>query len=253
MDIAGAKRFAVIGLQIAQIDMCVPNDYIAEQVDRSEGRAIGVASVDPTQPGAADEVDRAVRDLGLVGVKLSPPYQGFHPHCDEVWAIYERAAALGVFLMFHQSSVFVPDGAHEYANPVLLDKVARTFRDTPILIAHMGKPWCEEVVDLMVKNANVYTDVSAMSGKTLTLYNALRCAIEAGVTDRVLFGTDFPVFDPVVCLERMLALPTVNFPLPIPPDVIDGILYDRPLELLVARRDPPRVGGVGSASQVGSA
>lgn len=230
---AGVERWAVIGLHIAQIGLQIPNDYVAQQVAQAEGRAIGVASVDPTVPGAVEELERAVRDLGLVGLKLSPPYQGFHPDDDRAWPVYEKAAELGIFLMFHQSSVFIPTASQEFANPTLLDKVARTFPRTPVWIAHLGKPWYGDLVELMVKNKNVYTDVSAVLGKTWSLYGALRQAVEARVTDRILFGTDFPVYDVGRCVEQLEALPDLEMPLPIPREVVEAILHDRPFDLLV--------------------
>lgn len=233
MRAAGVDRFGLIGLTIDQIGMDVPNDYVAEYLAANRGRAIGVASVDPRRPGAADEVRRAVRELGLHGLKLSPPYQGYHPHAPEAWEVYEAAAELGIFLMFHQGGVFIQECTLEYGQPVLLDKVARSFPDTPLLVAHMGKPWCAETVELMVKNPNVYADISALAHRPWQLYNGLLAAIEYRVTDRLLFGSDFPVFDPADCVQRIRALADLQTPMPIPIEVIDDILYHRPLETLV--------------------
>jgi predicted TIM-barrel fold metal-dependent hydrolase len=232
MERDGVHAFGLIGLQIAQIEMCVPNDYVAEYFHANRDRALGVASVDPTQPGAVDELRRA-RELGLQGVKLSPPYQGFHPHSEEAFAVYRTAAELGMFLMFHQASVFVPSGYHEYASPSLLDKVAREFRDTKVWLAHFGKPWMNECVELMMKNANVYADVSTLPIKTWQMYNGLRLAIEGHVTDRLLFGSDFPAFDPGPAADDFLAISELDMPLPIPREVVEDILYNRPFELLL--------------------
>jgi hypothetical protein len=230
---AGVEKFGLIGLTIDQIGMEVPNDFIAEYFHANRDRAIGVASVDPLRPGAADEVRRAVEELGLQGLKLSPPYSGYHPHCAEAWEVYEVAAELGIFLMFHQGGIFIPSGSLEYGQPVLLDKVARSFPDTPIWIAHMGKPWWFEVVDLMAKNPNVWTDVAAMQTRPYQMYNALVQAMEYRVTDRILFGSDFPVVDPRWCVDKMRGLASFDGPVKIPIEVIDDIIYHRPFELLV--------------------
>ncbi|MFV9457024.1 amidohydrolase family protein [Rhodococcus sp. JVH1] len=232
---SGVERFLVLGLQVARIGMKVPNDYVGEYLDANRERAIGVGSVDPTQPGAADELRRAVREYGLHGVKLSPPYQGFHPHCDEAYEVYRAAADLGIFLMFHQASVFAPDGCNEYAYPMFLDKVAREFRDTNILVAHFGKPWMNETVELMMKNRNVFADVSTLPVKTWQLYNGLRLAIEGHVTDRLVFGSDFPSFCPKESADQFLAISELDMPLPIPHDVVDDILYNRPLDIILPK------------------
>jgi hypothetical protein len=50
----GATGFALIGLQIAQMGVHVPDDYIANYLALNPRRAIGVASVDPTQPSVVN-------------------------------------------------------------------------------------------------------------------------------------------------------------------------------------------------------
>jgi predicted TIM-barrel fold metal-dependent hydrolase len=233
MRTAGVEKFGLIGLTIEQIGMHVPNDYIAEYFHANRHRAIGVASVDPRRPGAVEEIRRAVNELGLQGLKLSPPYSGYHPHSDEAWAVYEAAAELGIFLMFHQGGVFIPSGSLEYGQPVLLDRVARAFPDTPLWIAHMGKPWTFEVVELMTKNPNVWTDISALAARPSQLLPALQQAVEYHVTDRILFGSDFPVADPAWCVERVRALADLDVPFPVSLELLDDIIYNRPFELLV--------------------
>lgn len=230
---SGVSRFAIVGLQIAHIGMHVPNDFIGTYLHANKERAIGVGSVDPTQPGAAEALKTAVREWGLHGVKISPPYQGFHPHSEEAYAIYRAAADLGIFLMFHQASVFVPDGFHEFASPSLLDKVAREFRDTKLLLAHFGKPWMNETVELMMKNRNVFADISTLPIKTWQMYTGLRLAIEGHVTKRLVFGSDFPSFNPRAAADDFLALADFNMPLPIPREVLEDILYNRPFELVI--------------------
>jgi predicted TIM-barrel fold metal-dependent hydrolase len=226
-------RPAVIGFQIAHIGMRVPNEYIGEYLARNKGRAIEIGSVDPTQPGAADQLRSAVREWGLHGVKLSPPYQGFHPHSEEAYAVYRAAADLGIFMMFHQASVFIPNGYHEFASPSLLDKVAREFRSTKIILAHFGKPWMNETVELMFKNRNVYADISTLMVKPWQLYTGLRLAIEGNVTGRLLFGSDFPFFNPTDAINGFFGICDLAMPLPIPRSVVEDILYNRPLEMML--------------------
>lgn len=230
---SGVERFALVGLQIARMGMYVPHDYLGAYLEANKDRAIAVGSVDPTQPGAAANLRRAVGEWGLHGVKLSPPYQGFHPHSEEAYEVYRAAADLGIFMMFHQASVFAPDGMLEYASPTLLDKVAREFRDTNLLLAHFGKPWMNETVELMMKNRNVFADVSTMPVKTWQMYNGMRLAIEGHVTDRLVFGSDFPSFNPRQAADDFLAIADLEMPLPVPTEVLEDILYNRPFELIL--------------------
>src|SRR5690606_30676954 len=86
----------VVGLQSQYLGIDIPNEFVAEAVARDPARRIGVASIDPSNPRALAMADLAA-GMGLKGIKLSPPYQDFHPHSSKAWALYERASELGLF------------------------------------------------------------------------------------------------------------------------------------------------------------
>jgi predicted TIM-barrel fold metal-dependent hydrolase len=242
MTEAGVDAAVILGLVACEIDLDIPNEYIAGLVERAPDRLVGFGSVDPSAPGAVERVRYAATDLGLKGLKLSPPYQGFHPHSDEAFAVYAAAADHGLALTFHQGGVFLRSGALEYAQPVLLDKVARTFGDTPIIVAHAGQPWANETTALMFKNPNVYTDLSARYGRPAQLAQILRGLVDYGVEDRVLFGSDFPIYRPADAMAQFRSLisdPVPGFP-PFDPALIEAIIDDRPLSLLGLDPHPTR-------------
>ena len=57
---------------------------------------LGFASVDPHKPDAVVELERAVRFLGLRGLKVHPGAQGFAPDDRAVYPIWETAQSLGI-------------------------------------------------------------------------------------------------------------------------------------------------------------
>jgi len=231
---AGIDAAVVLALVACEIDLDIPNEHIAAYQESDPERIVGFGSVDPNDPHAVEKVRYAATDLGLRGLKLSPPYQGFHPHSDAAWAVYREAAEHGLVLMFHQGGVFLRSGALEYAQPVLLDRVAREFRDTQVIIAHAGQPWAFETQAVMFKNPNVWTDLSARYGRPAQLAAILQGLLDYGVQDRVLFGSDAPIYRPADCLAQFRAL--ADDPAPgsprIPAAVIDAIVEDRPLARL---------------------
>lgn len=233
---AGVDRYVIIGVQWgAPHGPNVPNDFIAEQVAESGGRAIGFASVNPRQPDAPAEFERAVRGLGLRGLKLSPAYQGFDPRLPEAWRLYELANRWRVPVMFHAGGAYPASASLETANPVLLDPVARAFPELPLIVAHLGQPWMAETVMLLRKHPNVFADLSARFHRPWQLYNGLILALEYRVEEKLLFGTDFPVATPVHAIEQFRGLNRMveGTHLPrIPERVIEAILYERPLELV---------------------
>jgi predicted TIM-barrel fold metal-dependent hydrolase len=233
MDRAGVSHAVVLALTSRHLSVDVPNEFVAEYVATDPGRLVGFASVDPNDPDAPARLRYAVGDLGLRGVKLAPPYQDFHPHSDEAWAVYRAADALGAVVMFHQGAVSHRRGVLDHAQPLLLDRVAREFPELRIVIAHMGQPWPHEVVPLLRKHPNVYADLSARCTRPWQLKGILLAALDYGVQHKLLFGSDFPTFDPG---EHARALLSVNDGdpggRPVPADVLDAIVHSRPLSLL---------------------
>ena len=229
---AGVEKFVVVALTSRHLNFSFPNEFIAEYVERHKERAVGFASVDPNDPKAVEQLKYAVKELHLKGVKLAPPYQAFHPHSDEAQAIYRAASDLGLVVMFHQGGGNFPRAVHEYANANLLDKVARDFPELKIIIAHIGQPWYFEVVPLLHKHPNVFTDIAARTSVPWQLYDFLLTAIDYGVTHKVLFGTDFPALTPKDAVAQFRDINAQAVGRTIPEDVIEEIMYQRPLSLL---------------------
>jgi predicted TIM-barrel fold metal-dependent hydrolase len=226
-------RYVVVGLQAPWV--WIPNEFVAEQVAASDGRAVGFASVDPHREDAAQEFERAVSDLGLRGLKLSPVYQGFDPRMAKAWRLYELADRLAVPVMFHVGGGVPADSTLEFGNPVLLDPVARAFPRLKIIVAHLGQPNAGETVALLRKHPNVFADLSSRFHRPWQLYNALVVAMEYKVWDKLLFGSDFPVRSPAESVELFRNLTRMvegtNFP-QITREMVDAVLYERPLSLL---------------------
>jgi predicted TIM-barrel fold metal-dependent hydrolase len=73
----------------------VSNDYVADAVRRHPDVFVGYASVDPWKGTlAVEELERAVRELGLRGLKLHPGRQEFFPDDPRFAPLFARCAAL---------------------------------------------------------------------------------------------------------------------------------------------------------------
>jgi predicted TIM-barrel fold metal-dependent hydrolase len=93
----------------------------------------------------------------------------------------------------------------------------------------------EQTAIVMRKNENVFADLSARFHRPWQLYNGLMIAEEYRVTDRLLFGSDFPVRTTAAAIAEFrgindwgagLAMPRI------PEKTIEAILFKRPLSLL---------------------
>ena len=210
-----------------------PAEFIAAQVARFPGRAVGFCSVDPEVDEDASGLFEHALDLGLKGLKLSPTYQRMDPAGKACWPLYEIAVARKVPIMFHCGGAYT--GSLEFADPWLLDKVALAFPDLKIIVAHFGQPYMEQTAVMMRKNENMYADLSARFHRPWQLYHGLMVAGEYGVTDRLLFGSDYPVRTTAQAMAEFRAINDwgAGIAMPrIPEATIEAILHDRPLSLL---------------------
>ncbi|HEX2036609.1 MAG TPA: amidohydrolase family protein [Chloroflexota bacterium] len=206
------------------------NDQTAALVRAAPDKLIGFLSVHPRDPGMLDEIERAVHELGLRGIKLGPNYQNFDPLGEDAARLYQRAQELRLPILFHQGTSPVRFADLDYAHPRHIDRVATRFPELRIILAHLAHPWQIDAIAVIRKHPHVWADISALHYRPWSYYNSLRLATEWSVLHKLLFGSDYPVATP---RETAEALPHIN-------DILEGTKLPRvPLEELqqVVERD----------------
>lgn len=225
----------VLGFKSRYLHAEIPNAYVADYVNRFPQKLIGFAGIDPTESSAVDDVKIAKSELQLRGVTLSPANQDFHPGDTRAMDVYAEAARHNMPILFHGASQFTDQSKMEYGRPYLLDEVARTFPGLRIIVAQLGQPWVEETICLLGKHENVFADISGMLGQKWQAYNALVSAHQAGVMDKLLFGSDFPYTNAGECIEALYSLNQIaqgtNLPI-VPREALRGIVERDTLNLL---------------------
>jgi len=134
----------------------------------------------------------------------------------------------------------------EYAQPYLLDEIARMFPDLKILIGNMGVPFVEQTLAMVAKHKNVYADLTMRPSSVWQLYNTVVGAHERGVMDKLLFGSGFPVGNAQQCMETLLGfnmlLADTNLP-GVPRSSIRAVIERDTLEVLGLTADHSAVVG----------
>ncbi len=189
---SAVSRAVVLAFRSRWLGVDVPNEYVAAYVQEHPDRLVGFAAVDPADPDPAGELSDAVEKLGLKGLKLAPSAQNFAPMDERMQPVYAMAQKLGIPILFHQATNISRRAPMKYAHPELLEDVALAYPDLRMCIGHVGSPWITETIALIRKQPNIYADLSGVHSHPWELYNTLRMAIEYGVTDKLLFGTDYP-------------------------------------------------------------
>ena len=232
--VSTVDRAIVVAMDAPAVGMVVPNEYVSAYVATDPEKLVGFASVDPNRPDAIERLDFAVEGLGLRGLKVGPIYQHFDPTSPRAIELFKHAELLGLPVLCHQGTTFVSDAPLKWARPFLIDEVARRCPRLRLFIAHLGHPWCEETMAVIRKHPNLYADVSALHTRPIQLYLALRSAMEYRVTEKLLFGSDFPFATPGQTAE---ALRSINEAIgtawpPIPAEIIERIIHSPALQIL---------------------
>jgi uncharacterized protein len=232
---APVDKAIVLAFDAPASGITVPNDYVADYVKTHPEKLIGFASVDPGRPDALDRLTDAVTVMGLRGLKVGPIYQHFDPTSPTGIALFARAESLGIPVLCHQATTFIRDAPLRWGRPILLDDVAIACPGLVMCVAHLGHPWCEELMVVIRKHPRLYADVSALHTRPVQLYFALASAVEYRVTDRLLLGSDYPFATTQQTIDALRRVNNVvrgtGFP-PIPGEVIEGIIGRDTLTLL---------------------
>ncbi len=225
----------VFGLQAQATGWNIPNDAVAAQVARAPERLLFFAAVDPARGDCLAELERCHRDLGAVGVKLAPLYQGVHPLDPACREIYRYCSRHQLPVLFHVGTSFVGGTLLDYSRPVHFDAVAVAFPELRMVLAHLGHPWEGETIAVIRRHPHVYADLSALYYRPWQFYNSLRLVVEYRTEHKVLFGSDFPFTTTGGSLAGVRAVNAIlaQSGLPaIPSEVVEGIIHRDSLALL---------------------
>ncbi|HYK93961.1 MAG TPA: amidohydrolase family protein [Thermoplasmata archaeon] len=171
------------------------NDFVSEYVRADPERLIAVGGVLPTHPDPGAEVERLVTKLGIRGIKIHPPHQGFRPNAyvdggfPGLKAIYAACERLHVPVIVHTGTSVFPGARNRFADPMYVEDVAIDFPELTLVLAHGGRPlWMAGAMFLTRRFPRVYLEISGVPpAKLLEYFPDL-----ARLSGRVLFGSDWP-------------------------------------------------------------
>jgi predicted TIM-barrel fold metal-dependent hydrolase len=183
----------------------VANDEVAAFVKAYPDRFVGVASVDLMRPmEAVRELRRAVRQLGLRGLRVLPWLWGLPPNDRHYYPLYAECIELGVPCCL-QVGHTGPLRASEPGRPIpYLDEVALDFPELVLVAGHLGYPWTTEMIGLATKYRNVFIDTS--SWKPSRFPPEFVSYLRGYGRRKVLFASNYPTLDPSACLAEVDAL-----------------------------------------------
>ncbi len=213
------------------------NKKLAEYVNKHKDKLIGFAVFDPGKDKInINNLKHIKEKLGFKGTVLYCSSCGFHPSHSKAMLFYEMAQELALPIFFHNGGCnYKADAVLEYAQPFLLDGVAKEFPGLKIIIGNMGIPFIEQTLSMVAKHKNVFADLTIRPNSLWQTYNMVMSAHEYGVMDKLLFGSGFPSCKAGQCIETLLGfnmlLADTNLPT-VPRGSIRNVIDRDTLELL---------------------
>lgn len=174
------------------------NDTLAEQVRRYPDRMVGYAHHDITKPAAPQELERAVKELGLKGLKLLGPITPVLLNDRSLYPVWEVCERLGIPVLIHFGMQGAAGGISYHMNmsAAVLEPVARDFPTVDFIIPHFGIQHVTDLLYLCWSCPNVHVDTSGSNQWTrwmpykLTLEDLFQRFYETIGPERILFGSD---------------------------------------------------------------
>ena len=195
---AGISLSCIHSVAITPHHVASINRFISASVQAYPDRLCGFAAIHPDVPDVPALAEEA-RAAGLKGFKIHPDMQRFalnDPKTMDMFAALEGKLPV---------IIHTGDNRYEFSRPWQMKEVLEAFPKLICVCAHLGG-WSEwaEASETLSSYENAYVDTSS------SLYalerEEAKIIIRRYSRDRVLFGTDFPMWNPSEELQRFLAL-----------------------------------------------
>jgi len=206
------------------------NDELSKAVTKYPERFAGLATLAPQSPDeAADELERAVKKLGLKGAKVHSHIGDTYLDDKKYWVIFEKAAKLGVPIYLHPmtpgASMIAPYASYGFAlaGPALgfgaetamqvmrliYSGVFDKYPDLQVVLGHLGegllfglsridfafkKQWMSGEIRPKINRlpSEYIRDNFMVSTSGMFSMPAFTCAFTEVGADRILLSVDYP-------------------------------------------------------------
>lgn len=173
------------------------NEFILDQT-ATRPQFTGFGTIHADMENLEEEIEFIHRS-GLRGVKMHPDTQLFNIDDPRLFPAYDLMRQLELPVMLHTG-----DTRYDYSHPRRLRHILTLFPGLTAIGAHFGGYSVYEAALDALRDMDCFLDVSS-SLMFLDRDTAVDYIRKYGA-ERMLFGTDYPLWDPVTEVERFLSL-----------------------------------------------
>lgn len=167
------------------------NREMIETIEHYPGRIYGYCTINPNFPlDSAGEMDAYLGHRGVVGIKIHPAMHEYPVTGTHYTPVWERAQHDKLMVLCHTWGKAGGCGAED------MRKVAEGYPEVRLILGHSCYDAWEEAIALVRDFQNVYLELTA----AYHVYGVLEWMCRDAGSEKVLFGTDYPWFDPNVVI-----------------------------------------------------
>lgn len=205
-------------VQTMMAQRMIDNNEWALGVSAQHPNIFTFAGLDPVYMDEATlvgEVEDKVK-RGARGVKIVPLALAIYVDDPRMFPVYERIAGLGVPIVSQSGGGgAVGSRGDSYGRPKYFEAALKQFPDLLINIAHLGHGYEDDVIDLCHRYPGFHADLSSRlhelddPNEHLTDASLVAFIRQCGA-EHILFGTNYPLNDPLLYASVMRRLPLTD-------------------------------------------
>lgn len=193
---AGIEKFVVLPVGMRPDHVRHVNEFILRQCEANDC-FIGFGTVHAAMEDLCGEVE-FIAASGLRGIKMHPDFQRFNIDDERLFPMYDMVRGK-LPVMLHMG-----DYRYDYSRPERLRRLLKLFPGLEIVGAHFGG-W--SLFDTAYENLHDMDCVMDISSSLMFMEKEQAVKlIRAYGPERLMYGTDFPLWDPVKEMERFMQL-----------------------------------------------
>ena len=193
---AGVIHYLILPVAVKPEHVHHINQFTLQQM-QAHSCFTGIGTIHLDMENLMEEVER-IPAMGLKGIKIHPDCQHFNIDDPRLFPVYEAVQGK-LPMMIHMG-----DERYDYSHPARLRKVLQQFPKLEVCAAHFGGHTMYETAKEYLSDTSCIMDISStlmfLDKKTAESY------VNHYGAERLAFGTDYPVWDPVQEVQRLEAL-----------------------------------------------
>jgi predicted TIM-barrel fold metal-dependent hydrolase len=193
---AGISRFVVLPVSNSPAHVRSINSFLLSQAV-ADDRLIGFGTVHADMEALEEEVQWILGN-NLKGIKMHPDSQRFPIDDPRLFPVYDAIQGR-IPVLLHMG-----DQRYNYSHPVRLRKILSMFPRLDVIAAHFGGYSMFETAKEHLWDTNCVFDIS--SAMMFMEEGQAEKYINSYGAERMAYGTDFPLWDPVTEVKRFQSL-----------------------------------------------